>query len=75
MARYIGGLRVQIQETVNLFDPISISATRQRALQVEKQLSQRYGSGLSINTSSNTRGANSSTSGNTSGQHAPTNVA
>ena len=26
VARYIGGLRVQIQETVNLFDPISVSA-------------------------------------------------
>ena len=25
VARYISGLRVQIQETVNLFDPISIS--------------------------------------------------
>ena len=27
VARYISGLRVQIQETVNLFDPISMSAS------------------------------------------------
>ena len=25
VARYIGGLRVQIQKTVNLFDPLSVS--------------------------------------------------
>ena len=38
IAQYIGELRVQIQETVNLFDPISISTAHQRALQIEKQL-------------------------------------
>ena len=75
VARYIGGLRVQIQEIVNLFDSISVLAAHQRALQVEKQLSRRSGSRLSINTGSNTRGANHSTSGNSSGQRAPTNVA
>ena len=32
VARYIGGLRVLIQKTVNLFDPISVSVTHQRAL-------------------------------------------
>ena len=32
VARYIGGLRVQIQEIVNLFNPISVSAAHQRAL-------------------------------------------
>ena len=26
VVRYIGGLRVQIQDTVNLFDPVSVSA-------------------------------------------------
>ena len=35
VAQYVGGLRVQIQETVNLFDPILVSATHQRALQIE----------------------------------------
>ncbi|KAK9122071.1 hypothetical protein Syun_019688 [Stephania yunnanensis] len=36
VARYIGGLRVQIQD-VNMFDPASLSAAHQRALLVEKQ--------------------------------------
>ena len=36
-ARYIGGLKFQIQETVNMFDPISVSSAHQRALAVEKQ--------------------------------------
>ena len=36
VARYIGGLRVQIQETMNLFDSILVSAVHQRALQIEK---------------------------------------
>ncbi|XP_031404486.1 uncharacterized protein LOC116213611 [Punica granatum] len=37
VATYIGGLRVQIQDTVNMFDPPSVSVAHQRALQVEKQ--------------------------------------
>ncbi|KAK9168325.1 hypothetical protein Syun_000465 [Stephania yunnanensis] len=37
VARYIGGLRVQIQDVVNMFDPASLSAAHQRALLVEKQ--------------------------------------
>ena len=32
VAQYIGGLRVEIQEIVNLFDPISVLAAHQRAL-------------------------------------------
>ena len=37
--RYIGGLRTQIQDTVNLFDPVNISSAHQRVLLVEKTLS------------------------------------
>ncbi|KAI3505911.1 hypothetical protein L1887_28248 [Cichorium endivia] len=37
VARYIGGLRIQIMDSVNLFDPISISEAHQRALAFEKQ--------------------------------------
>jgi hypothetical protein len=38
VSRYIGGLRPQIQDMVNLFDPMTISAATQRALLVEKNL-------------------------------------
>ena len=37
VARYIGGLRAQIQDTINMFDPISVFAAHQRALMVERQ--------------------------------------
>ena len=36
VARYIGSLRPQIQDTVSLFDPVSMSAAHQRALVVER---------------------------------------
>ena len=36
VACYIGGLRLQLQDTVNLFDPINVSATHQKALIVER---------------------------------------
>ncbi|KAJ0735706.1 putative nucleotidyltransferase, Ribonuclease H [Helianthus annuus] len=37
VSRYIGGLRVQIMEDVNLFDPLTIPEAHQRALAFEKQ--------------------------------------
>ncbi|XP_022019164.1 uncharacterized protein LOC110919194 [Helianthus annuus] len=37
VSRYIGGLRVQIMEAVNLFDPLTIPEAHQRALAFEKQ--------------------------------------
>ncbi|XP_022007177.1 uncharacterized protein LOC110906335 [Helianthus annuus] len=37
VSRYIGGLRVQIMEAVNLFDPLTIPEAHQRALTFEKQ--------------------------------------
>ncbi|KAF5774775.1 putative nucleotidyltransferase, Ribonuclease H [Helianthus annuus] len=37
VSRYIGGLRVQIMESVNLFDPLTIPEAHQRALAFEKQ--------------------------------------
>jgi hypothetical protein len=40
VSQYIGGLRTQIQDMVNLFDPVNISSTHQRALLVEKTLAQ-----------------------------------
>ncbi|KAJ9566128.1 hypothetical protein OSB04_002094 [Centaurea solstitialis] len=43
VSRYIGGLRGQIMDSVNLFDPMTISEAHQRALAFEKQ-SRRGGS-------------------------------
>jgi hypothetical protein len=36
VSRYIGGLRQNIQDSLNLFDPVNVSAAYQRALQLEK---------------------------------------
>ncbi|KAH9686841.1 hypothetical protein KPL70_014533 [Citrus sinensis] len=38
---YIGGLRSQFQDQLNLLDPYSVSEARQQALQLEKQFSRR----------------------------------
>ena len=38
VSRYIGDLRPQIQDMVNLFDPVDILAAHQRAVLVEKTL-------------------------------------
>ncbi|GJV49107.1 hypothetical protein Tco_1439319 [Tanacetum coccineum] len=43
VSRYIGGLRVQIMDSVNMFDLVSLSDAYQRALSFEKQ-SRRVGS-------------------------------
>ncbi|PKI48211.1 hypothetical protein CRG98_031398 [Punica granatum] len=45
VARYIGGLRVQLQDMVNLFDPINVSFAHQKALIIERQ-QKRAGSGV-----------------------------
>ncbi|XP_031404521.1 uncharacterized protein LOC116213641 [Punica granatum] len=45
VARYIGGLRVQLQDTVNLFDLVSMSSAHQRALIFERQ-QKRVSSGV-----------------------------
>ena len=68
---------------MNLFDPILVLATDQRALQIEKKVGQRSGGELLTNTGSSTGGVNraisssgpgqrASSSG--SGQRAPLNV-
>ncbi|GKD60374.1 putative reverse transcriptase domain-containing protein [Tanacetum coccineum] len=43
VSRYIGGLRVQIIDSVNMFDPMTLSDAYQRALAFEKQ-NRRVGS-------------------------------
>ncbi|GJZ83851.1 reverse transcriptase domain-containing protein [Tanacetum coccineum] len=37
VSRYIGGLRAQIMDSVNMFDPVTLSDAYQRALAFEKQ--------------------------------------
>ncbi|XP_052176574.1 uncharacterized protein LOC127790885 [Diospyros lotus] len=37
VSRYVGGLRLQIQDVFNMFDSVSVSVAHQRALQMEKQ--------------------------------------
>ena len=36
VSRYIRGLKLQIQDTVNMFDPVNMSVAHQRTLMVKK---------------------------------------
>jgi hypothetical protein len=38
VSRYIGGLRQQIQDSINLFDPVNVLEAHQRALLLEKTM-------------------------------------
>ncbi|XP_031387122.1 uncharacterized protein LOC116200417 [Punica granatum] len=71
VARYIGGLRVQIQDTVNMFDPPSVSAAHQRALQVEKQSRRNSNFGNSSSIGSNSGVSRSGSRGGSSGVNRP----
>ena len=53
---------------MNLFDPISVSAVHQRAVQIEKQLGQRSGGGLLTNANSSTGGVSHATGSSGPGQ-------
>jgi hypothetical protein len=56
VARYIGGLQIQFQDVLNIFDVLSVSDAHQRAVQLEKQLVRRNTGGLNFGGS----GANTS---------------
>ena len=43
VSRYIGGLTVNFQDSLNMFDPMTVSEAHQRALHVEKQFGRRGG--------------------------------
>ncbi|KAJ8763859.1 hypothetical protein K2173_003641 [Erythroxylum novogranatense] len=68
VARYIGGIRMQIQDTVNMLDPVFILVTHQRALMVEKQL-QHINFGI-VRSVSDGGGNNSGVGSSNSGNHA-----
>ena len=55
---------------MNLFDPISVLAAHQRALQIKKQFRRRSGGGLLINTGSSKGGVSRATSNSGPGQYA-----
>ncbi|XP_035838339.1 uncharacterized protein LOC110896240 [Helianthus annuus] len=65
VSRYIGGLRLLIMESVNLFDPMTISDAHQRALVFEKQNRRSGGSASSALT------GGSSGSGNVASRFVP----
>ncbi|KAH7543730.1 hypothetical protein JRO89_XS15G0008000 [Xanthoceras sorbifolium] len=76
------GLRTQILDMINLFDPVTVTEAHQRALQLEKTLSRKSTSGQFVNFGRvpSSRNRASSTSENTenstiSGQQNPTNTA
>ncbi|KAI9184867.1 hypothetical protein LWI28_001955 [Acer negundo] len=49
VSRYCGGLRTQILDMINLFDPVTVTEAHQRALQLEKTLSRKSNSGQTLN--------------------------
>jgi hypothetical protein len=48
VARYIGGLRIQFQDVLNMFDVLSVSDAHQRAVQLEKQQVRRNTGGMNF---------------------------
>ncbi|GJU98403.1 reverse transcriptase domain-containing protein [Tanacetum coccineum] len=68
VSRYIGGLRVQIMDSVNMFDPVTLFDAYQRALAFEKQ-NRRVGS-----SSSPAITGGSSGSGNVTSQFVPNQI-
>ena len=58
-SRFVGGLRMQIQDMVNMFDPRSVAEAHQKALAWEKQ--GRRGGGAFTISSNQVKGASSNT--------------
>ncbi|KAK1425688.1 hypothetical protein QVD17_21043 [Tagetes erecta] len=70
VSRYIGGLRAQILESVNMFDPETVAEAHQRALAFEKQNRRVIGSSSFVPTGGSS-GASSGTLRSTSNQQKP----
>jgi hypothetical protein len=56
VVRYVGVLRLALQDMVSMFDPITVAATHQRALRVERQVLRQITHPISVgaSTSNNT---------------------
>ncbi|KAH7511654.1 hypothetical protein JRO89_XSUnG0184100 [Xanthoceras sorbifolium] len=72
VSHYCGGLRTQILDMINLFDPVTVTEAHQRALQLEKTLSRKSTSGQFVNfggvpSSRNRASSTSENTGNRSG--------
>ncbi|XP_034892461.1 uncharacterized protein [Populus alba] len=63
VARYIGGLRIQFQDILSMFDVLGVSDAHQRAVQLEKQLVRRNTGGLNFGGSSANTSNNSGRTG------------
>lgn len=48
VSRYIAGLRLQLQDVLNMFDPLTVSEAHQQALQAEEQLARRTNGGFKL---------------------------
>lgn len=59
VSRYIGGLLLQLQDVLNMFDPLTVAEAQQRASQAEKQLARR-GNGSFRQTAQSTSATGSS---------------
>ncbi|KAI9192436.1 hypothetical protein LWI28_022920 [Acer negundo] len=69
VSRYCGGLHIQILDMVNLFDPVTVTEVHQRALQLEKTLSRKSGSGPFMSFGSGPRNRNRTNIGSSSGKN------
>ena len=69
VSRYYGGLHTQILDMVNLFDPVTVTEAHQRALQLEKTLARKSGSGPFSGFGSGLSNRNRTTVGSSSGEN------
>ncbi|KAI9180702.1 hypothetical protein LWI28_007365 [Acer negundo] len=67
VSRYCGGLRTQILDMINLFDPVTVTEAHQRALQLEKSLSRKPSTGTFSNFGGGPNSRSGMTNGNSSG--------
>lgn len=60
VSRYIGGLRIQLQDVLNMFDPLTVAEAHQRASQAEKQAARRANASVWLNSNPSAGSSSSS---------------